>query len=80
MQIIRGVCAKRVAGEKAGFRRGRGDYRESDIARFCDDVRRRMEFEGAGSDPYRVLQLMTKMAWTKWASNDEHQSGARSLG
>ena len=32
---------------------------------FRDDVRRRVQLEGASSDSYRVVQLMEKMSWKK---------------
>ena len=46
---------------------------------FCDDVRHRVHFEDAGSDPYRGVQLM-EMSQETWAAIDEHERGAQSSG
>ena len=45
---------------------------------FRDDVGRRVQFEDASSDPYRVVHLMEEMS--QWAAIDEYQRGARSSG
>ena len=47
---------------------------------FRDDMCRRVQFEDASSDPYRVVQLMEEMSRKKWAAIDEYQRGARSSG
>ena len=47
---------------------------------FRVDVRRRVQFEDASSDSYRVVQLMASMSLKKWAAIDEYQCGARSSG
>ena len=47
---------------------------------FRDDVRRRVEFDDASNDPYRVVHLMEEMSQRKWAAIDEYQRGARSSG
>ena len=47
---------------------------------FCDNVCRRVQFEDAGSDPYRVVQLVEEMSQKKWAAINEYQRGARSSG
>ena len=47
---------------------------------FRDDVRCRVQFEDANSDPYRVVQLMDEISRKKWAAIDEYQRGARSSG
>ena len=46
---------------------------------FGDDVRRRVQFKDASSDPYRV-QLMEEISQKKGAAIDEYQRGARSSG
>ena len=45
---------------------------------FCDDVRRRVQFQDASGDPYRKVQLMEEMSRKKWAAIDGYQRGARS--
>ena len=45
---------------------------------FRDDVRRRVQFEDAGSDLYRVLQFIEEISRKKWVAIDEYQRGARS--
>ena len=47
---------------------------------FRDNVRRRMQFKDASSEPYRVLQLTEEMSRKKWAAIDEYQCGACSSG
>ena len=47
---------------------------------FRNYVRRRVQFEDASSDPYRVVQLMEEMLRKKWAVIDECQYDARSSG
>ena len=47
---------------------------------FRDDVRRRVQFKDASSDPYRVVQFMEEMLRKNWAAIDEYQRGARFSG
>ena len=47
---------------------------------FSDDVRRRVQFQNASGDPYRVVHLMEEMSRAKWVAIDGYQRGARSSG
>ena len=67
-------------GERAGYYRGKRDSRRSDAPRFRDGVRRCVQFEDAGIDPYRVVQLMEEISRNKWAAIDEHQRVGHSSG